>query len=85
MPIQMFVCETFASWRSSAWPMQSTTIGERDPEHRSEREDGHLGRTGVTRLRINSLAANQSVRATYEHAGFCPYEIMYEKTIVAED
>ena len=31
----------------------------------------HLGRAGVTRLRINSLAANQSARASYEHAGFC--------------
>jgi ribosomal protein S18 acetylase RimI-like enzyme len=49
------------------------------------RIEQHLGRAGVTRLRINSLAVNQSARASYEHAGFCPYEIMYERTIVARD
>jgi len=42
-----------------------------------------LRRAGVTRLRINSLALNQSARTSYEHAGFFPYEIIYEKTIVA--
>jgi ribosomal protein S18 acetylase RimI-like enzyme len=35
-----------------------------------DRIEQHLGRAGVTRLRINSLAANQSARASYEHAGF---------------
>jgi ribosomal protein S18 acetylase RimI-like enzyme len=45
----------------------------------------HLGRAAVARLRINSLAANQSARASYEHAGFLPYEIIYEKTIVAQN
>ena len=49
------------------------------------RIEQHLGRAGVTRLRINSLAANQSARASYEHAGFLPYEIIYEKMIVAQD
>lgn len=39
---------------------------------------------GITRLRINSLAANKSARASYERAGFAPYEIIYEKTIVAQ-
>ena len=49
------------------------------------RIEQHLGRAGVTRLRINSLAANQSARASYEHAGFLPYEIIYDKMIVAQD
>jgi GNAT superfamily N-acetyltransferase len=42
-----------------------------------------LGRAGVTRLRINSLAVNTAARASYEHAGFVPYEILYEKLIDA--
>ena len=49
------------------------------------RIEQHLGRTGVTRLRINSLVANQSARASYERAGFFPCETVYEKTIVAQD
>jgi ribosomal protein S18 acetylase RimI-like enzyme len=36
------------------------------------RIEQHLGRAGVTRLRINSLAANQSARTSFEHAGFFP-------------
>ena len=42
----------------------------------------HLSRAAVTRLRINSLAANQAARACYEHAGFLPYEIIYEKSLI---
>jgi GNAT superfamily N-acetyltransferase len=45
-----------------------------------ERIERHLGRLGVTRIRITSLAANKSARAAYEHAGFAQYEIVYEKT-----
>jgi GNAT superfamily N-acetyltransferase len=41
----------------------------------------HLAKFGITRLRINSLAANKSARASYERAGFAPYEIVYEKMI----
>jgi GNAT superfamily N-acetyltransferase len=41
----------------------------------------HLADFGITRLRINSLAANKSARASYERAGFAPYEMVYEKTI----
>jgi ribosomal protein S18 acetylase RimI-like enzyme len=41
----------------------------------------YLGCAGITRLRINALAVNASARASYEHAGFCPYEILYEKQI----
>jgi hypothetical protein len=37
--------------------------------------------TGVRRLRINSLAVNMSAQASYEHAGFGPYEILYDKII----
>jgi ribosomal protein S18 acetylase RimI-like enzyme len=38
-------------------------------------------RTGVTRLRINSLAVNTSAQTSYERAGFVPYEVLYEKVI----
>ncbi len=41
----------------------------------------HLAATGVTRIRIGSLAANQPARTSYERAGFVPYEIMYEKKL----
>ena len=39
----------------------------------------YLWRAGVTRLRITALAVNPSAQAAYEHAGFAPYEIVYEK------
>jgi hypothetical protein len=35
-------------------------------------------------LRINALAVNTSAQASYEHAGFVPYEILYEKVIDTE-
>jgi ribosomal protein S18 acetylase RimI-like enzyme len=41
----------------------------------------YLRRAGVVRLRINSLAANASARASYERAGFAPFEVLYEKRI----
>jgi ribosomal protein S18 acetylase RimI-like enzyme len=41
----------------------------------------YLGRTGVTHLRINALAVSTSAQASYEHAGFAPYKILYEKLI----
>jgi ribosomal protein S18 acetylase RimI-like enzyme len=34
---------------------------------------------GITRIRICALAANASASASYERAGFEPYEIIYEK------
>ena len=40
-----------------------------------------LGAAGVTRIRIGSLADNRSARASYERAGFVPYEVVYEKVI----
>lgn len=59
------------------------------PPHRGHRIAGqllralseHLGAAGVTRIRIGSLADNRSARASYERAGFMPYEIVYEKVI----
>ena len=39
----------------------------------------HFRCTGVTRLRIASLATNAAARAAYERGGFVPYEIIYEK------
>jgi ribosomal protein S18 acetylase RimI-like enzyme len=41
----------------------------------------HLGGAGVTRIRIGSLAANRLAQASYERAGFVPYEIVCEKVI----
>jgi ribosomal protein S18 acetylase RimI-like enzyme len=41
----------------------------------------YLHAAGVQRLRIASLAVNASARASYEHAGFMPYEVVYEKVI----
>jgi len=41
----------------------------------------HFSRAGVKRMRINALAANGSARASYENAGFVPYEVVYEKII----
>lgn len=41
----------------------------------------YLDRAGVTRLRLYTLAANASARASYESAGFAPYEIVYEKLV----
>ena len=34
---------------------------------------------GVTRIRINALAANASARRSYETTGYSPYEVTYEK------
>jgi ribosomal protein S18 acetylase RimI-like enzyme len=46
----------------------------------------YFRRTGVTvtRLRINALAVNTSAQASYERAGFVPYEVLYEKVIAKE-
>jgi ribosomal protein S18 acetylase RimI-like enzyme len=38
-----------------------------------------LAREGASRIRICALAANVSARASYERAGFSPYEVVYEK------
>lgn len=43
--------------------------------------EGHLARTGVTRLRLNVLANNPTARRTYERYGFEQYEMLYEKRI----
>jgi GNAT superfamily N-acetyltransferase len=45
----------------------------------------YLRRTGVRRLRICGLAANTSARSSYVHAGFSPYEVVYEKLIGGDD
>ena len=62
------------------------------PEFRGQRAaarllveiEQYLSRAGVVRLRIGALAANTSAHASYAHAGFSPYEVLYEKLIVAE-
>ena len=43
--------------------------------------EGHLRPAGVEYLRLNVLAANASARASYERAGFIPYEVTYEKRL----
>jgi ribosomal protein S18 acetylase RimI-like enzyme len=41
----------------------------------------HFASAGVTRFRLSALAANAPARATYESAGFSPYEILYERLV----
>jgi ribosomal protein S18 acetylase RimI-like enzyme len=47
--------------------------------------EARLPEYGVTWLRINVLAANVSARASYERAGFSPYEVQYEKRLCPAD
>jgi ribosomal protein S18 acetylase RimI-like enzyme len=55
--------------------------GRRIAIHLLNEIERHLAGFGVARIRINSLAENKSARASYERAGFAPYEIVYEKTL----
>ena len=55
--------------------------GQRIATHLLSAIEERLGRAGITRIRICSLAANASARASYERAGFEPYEITYEKSV----
>jgi ribosomal protein S18 acetylase RimI-like enzyme len=43
--------------------------------------EAHLATTGISRMRINFLAANAMARRAYEKYGFEPYEVMYEKRL----
>jgi len=43
--------------------------------------EARLAAYGVTRLRLNFLSANTAARATYERAGFAPYETVFEKNL----
>lgn len=45
----------------------------------------HLAPTGISRVRINVLAANTMARRAYEKHGFEPYEVMYEKRLRRSD
>jgi len=45
----------------------------------------HLRTLGVMRIRINTLAANASARASYERAGFVSCEVAYEKVVAGQD
>ena len=47
--------------------------------------EARLAEYGVTWVRINVLAANVSARASYERAGFSPYEVQYEKRLRPAD
>ena len=47
--------------------------------------EAHLSTTGVSRVRINVLAANARARRAYEKHGFEPYEVMYEKRLARSD
>jgi len=37
--------------------------------------------SGVSRIRLGVLAANDAARASYERSGFTPYEVVYEKVV----
>ena len=43
--------------------------------------EAYLAPTGISRVRINVLAANAMARRAYEKHGFEPYEVMYEKRL----
>jgi ribosomal protein S18 acetylase RimI-like enzyme len=47
--------------------------------------EAHLRRSGIVRLRVSALAANEAARRSYQHAGFAPYEILHEKRIGPDD
>jgi ribosomal protein S18 acetylase RimI-like enzyme len=47
--------------------------------------EAHLVTTGVSRVRINVLAANAMACHAYEKYGFEPYEVMYEKRLARSD
>jgi ribosomal protein S18 acetylase RimI-like enzyme len=55
--------------------------GHRVASHLLEAIEARLASHGVTRLRLNVLAANSMAQTSYERAGFSPYEIHYEKRI----
>ena len=41
----------------------------------------HFAKAGITLFRVFTLAANAPARASYESAGFAPYEILYQKLV----
>jgi GNAT superfamily N-acetyltransferase len=59
--------------------------GQRIAHHLLDALARELAVTGITRLRINSVAANAAARSAYERAGFTPYEITYEKPSAGEE
>jgi ribosomal protein S18 acetylase RimI-like enzyme len=42
--------------------------------------EARLSLSGVTRIRLSALAANQGARTAYERAGYAALEIVYEKS-----
>jgi ribosomal protein S18 acetylase RimI-like enzyme len=47
--------------------------------------EARLSLSGVARIRLSTLAANQAARAAYERSGYAPYEIVYEKAARGRD
>jgi ribosomal protein S18 acetylase RimI-like enzyme len=47
--------------------------------------EARLSLSGVARIRLSTLAANQAARAAYERSGYAPYEIAYEKAARGSD
>ncbi|MBV8443959.1 MAG: GNAT family N-acetyltransferase [Hyphomicrobiales bacterium] len=41
--------------------------------------EARLSLSGVARIRLSTLAANQAARSAYERSGYSAYEIVYEK------
>jgi RimJ/RimL family protein N-acetyltransferase len=40
-----------------------------------------LSLSGVARIRLSALVANQAARAAYERSGYTAFEIVYEKAV----
>jgi ribosomal protein S18 acetylase RimI-like enzyme len=55
--------------------------GRRIAGHLLDAAERHLRASGVTRVRISALAANQSALSAYRAAGFEPYEVTLEKRL----
>ena len=53
--------------------------GYRIAGHLLEARESRLSLNGVKRIRLSALASNKAARASYERAGYAPYEIVYEK------
>ena len=55
--------------------------GERIAHRLLAAMERHFAKAGITLFRVFTLAANARARASYESAGFAPYEILYQKLV----
>jgi ribosomal protein S18 acetylase RimI-like enzyme len=47
--------------------------------------EARLRRGGVVRIRLSALAANAAARRVYERSGYALYEVVYEKSVGADN